>query len=123
MQFVGWYFDNSIEAGSDHDKAIARAPRDNKIQVSMGLSERAGGTLYIAQWHYGDDGELIKRRRKLKPTHVERTVFDEGDGSDWKVSDTAIGGIGQLYLALPMRPEGTDAWDENALASSVSQFA
>jgi len=104
MQFVGRYFENSVVAGSDHDRAIARAARDNNIQVSMGLSERAGGSLYIAQWHYGEDGGIIKRRRKLKPTHVERTVFGEGDGSDLAVSETAIGRIGQLSCWEHLQP-------------------
>lgn len=104
MQFVGRYFENSIEAGSPEDQAIAKAARDNNIQVSMGLSERAGGSLYIAQWHYGEDGALIKRRRKLKPTHVERTVYGEGDGSDLVVSETAIGRIGQLCCWEHLQP-------------------
>jgi len=30
-------------------------------------------------------------RRKLKPTHVERSVFGEGDGSDIQVHDTRLG--------------------------------
>ncbi len=104
MQFVGRYFENSVEAGDRHDKALAKAARDNNIQVSMGLSERSGGSLYIAQWHYGDDGELLKRRRKLKPTHVERTVFGEGDGSDLVVNDTAIGRVGQLSCWEHLQP-------------------
>lgn len=104
MQFVGRYFENSIEAGSVEDQTIAKAARDNNIQVSMGLSERAGGSLYIAQWHYGEDGELIKRRRKLKPTHVERTVFGEGDGSDLAVCETSIGRIGQLACWEHLQP-------------------
>ena len=104
MQFVGRYFENSVEAGSEYDKKIAQAARDNRIHVSLGLSERAGGSLYIAQWHYGDDGELIARRRKLKPTHVERTVFGEGDGSDLIVNDTSIGRIGQLSCWEHLQP-------------------
>ncbi|MEM9971189.1 MAG: carbon-nitrogen hydrolase family protein [Pseudomonadota bacterium] len=104
MQFVGRYFDNSIEAGSDHDKALAKAARDNNIQVSIGLSERAGGSLYIAQWHYDADGEVIKRRRKLKPTHVERTVFGNGDGSDLHVAETSLGRVGQLSCWEHIQP-------------------
>ncbi len=104
MQFVGRYFENSIEAGSEEDQAIARAARDNNIQVSMGLSERAGGSLYIAQWHYDENGEVIKRRRKLKPTHVERTVFGSGDGSDLHVAETSLGRIGQLSCWEHLQP-------------------
>jgi nitrilase len=104
MQFVGRYFENSVVAGSNHDCMIAKAARDNNIQVSMGMSERAGGSLYIAQWHYGEDGRMIKRRRKLKPTHVERTVFGEGDGSDLAVSETGIGRIGQLSCWEHLQP-------------------
>lgn len=104
MQFVMPYTQNSVEAGSPEDRALAKAARDNRIQVSMGLSERAGGSLYIAQWHYGADGNIIKRRRKLKPTHVERTVFGEGDGSDLVVMDTPNGRIGQLSCWEHLQP-------------------
>ncbi|MFK7997320.1 MAG: carbon-nitrogen hydrolase family protein [Granulosicoccus sp.] len=104
MQFVGRYFENSVEAGSHHDQRLAKAAREHQIQVSMGLSERDGGSLYIAQWHYGEDGELINRRRKLKPTHVERTVFGEGDGSDLTVRETSLGRIGQLSCWEHLQP-------------------
>lgn len=104
MQFVGRYFDNSIEAGSAEEARIAQAARDNKIQVSMGCSERDGGSLYIAQWHFDETGEVINRRRKLKPTHVERTVYGEGDGSDLNVVDTAIGRVGQLSCWEHLQP-------------------
>lgn len=104
MQFVQRYFENSVEVGSDADKAIAEAARRNGIQVSMGLSERDGGSLYIAQWHYDETGAAIKRRRKLKPTHVERTVFGDGDGSDLHVADTSIGKVGQLSCWEHLQP-------------------
>ncbi|PCH94850.1 MAG: amidohydrolase [Rhodobacteraceae bacterium] len=95
-KFVVPYFENSVEAGGAEDQALAKAARDNNIQISMGVSERDGSSLYIAQWHYDENGEIIKRRRKLKPTHVERTVYGEGDGSDLAVKDTSLGRIGQL---------------------------
>ncbi|MGF1866473.1 carbon-nitrogen hydrolase family protein [Enterovibrio norvegicus] len=104
MQFVGRYFENSIEVGSDQDKTLAEAAKRNNIQVSIGISERDGGSLYIAQWHYGEDGEIINRRRKLKPTHVERTVFGEGDGSDLVVKETSIGRVGQLSCWEHLQP-------------------
>jgi len=59
-------------------------------------SEREGGSLYIAQWHFNEKGEVINRRRKLKPTYVERSVFGEGDGSDLNVTQISVGSIGRL---------------------------
>lgn len=96
MQFVGRYFDNSIVAGSPQEAILAEACRKNRIQLSIGVSERDGGSLYIAQWHFDENGTVINRRRKLKPTGVERSVFGEGDGSDLRVVDTSLGKIGQL---------------------------
>lgn len=104
MQFVGRYFDNSIEAGSPQEARLSKACRDNNIQLSIGVSERDGGSLYIAQWHFDETGAVVNRRRKLKPTHVERTVYGEGDGSDLNVVDTSLGRIGQLSCWEHLQP-------------------
>ncbi|WP_282605075.1 carbon-nitrogen hydrolase family protein [Pelagibius sp. Alg239-R121] len=104
MQFVGRYFENAIEAGSAQDDALKEAAKRNGMHVVMGVSERAGGSLYMGQWHYGPAGEVVSRRRKLKPTHVERTVFGEGDGSDMRVNDTDIGRIGALCCWEHLQP-------------------
>ena len=53
--------------------------------VVMGMSEKRGGSLYMGQWIIDAEGQTVAQRRKLKPTHVERTVFGEGDGSDLAV--------------------------------------
>jgi predicted amidohydrolase len=73
-------FDNSLAYDSPQAERLREAAKRNSIFVVMGLSERAGGSLYIAQWIIGPNGETIAQRRKLKPTHAERTVFGEGDG-------------------------------------------
>ena len=65
--------------------ASPRPRKTHGIMVVMGHSEKQGGSLYMGQWIIGADGETIAQRRKLKPTHVERTVFGEGDGSDLAV--------------------------------------
>jgi nitrilase len=96
MQFVQRYFDNSLVYGSPQAERLAKAARDNKIMVAMGHSERDGGSLYMGQWIIGPDGETIAIRRKLKPTHVERTVYGEGDGRDLSVFDTPLGRVGAL---------------------------
>jgi aliphatic nitrilase len=83
---------------------LAQAAGDLGIWMSTGYSERAGGSLYIAQALFDDQGRVIKTRRKLKPTHVERTVFGEGDGSDLAVMETAIGNVGMLACWEHLQP-------------------
>lgn len=104
MQFVGRYHDNSIQAGSAHDDALRAAAKRNGLHAIIGVSEKAGGSLYMGQWHYGPDGDIVSRRRKLKPTHVERTVFGEGDGSDISVHDTGLGRVGALCCWEHLQP-------------------
>jgi len=104
MQHVPKYAAESIVEGSEQDLRLAKAAKDNDMHVVMGLSWNVNGTLYMAQWHYGPDGEVISRRRKLKPTHVERTVYGEGDGSDMIVVDTNIGRVGALCCWEHIQP-------------------
>lgn len=40
----------------------------------------------------------------MKPTHVERTVYGEGDGSDLDVLQTSIGRVGQLACWEHIQP-------------------
>jgi aliphatic nitrilase len=64
--------------------------------VVMGLTERAGGSLYNTQAFIGPDGVLLGSRRKLKPTSAERLVWGEGDGSGMRVFETPFGKVGGL---------------------------
>lgn len=104
MQFIQRYHDNSLVYGTPQADRIARAARDNGITVVMGHSERDHGSLYIGQWLIGADGETIATRRKLKPTHAERTLFGEGDGTDLGVFDTPLGRIGALSCWEHLQP-------------------
>ena len=104
MQFVRRHVENCMTADGPEALAIAAAAKANGIFVVLGYSERDAGSLYIAQLLINADGEIIAARRKLKATHVERTVFGEGDGSDIKVHDTALGRIGALCCWEHMNP-------------------
>ena len=104
MKYFGQYHANSLAVGSDEFDTIARAAKDNNIYVSIGASEQDHGSLYISQFLFGRDGSLLSGRRKLKPTHQERTVFGDGDGSDFRVSETDIGRIGQLACWEHLQP-------------------
>ena len=104
MQFVQRYHDNSLIYGSAQADRVAQAAKDHAICVVMGHSEKQGGSLYMGQWVIGADGETVAQRRKLKPTHVERTVFGEGDGSDLAVHDTPLGRICALCCWEHLQP-------------------
>ena len=104
MQFVQRYNDNALVVGSAEFDRIKDAARKHGIWVSLGYSEKAAGSLYIAQALIDDHGNTMQTRRKLKPTHVERTVFGEGDGSDLSVVETAIGNIGSLSCWEHLQP-------------------
>lgn len=94
--FVQRYFDNSLDYNSPQAEKLRGAVKNAGITAVLGLSERQGGTLYISQWLIGPEGETIQKRRKVRATHGERTVFGEGDGSDLKVHETPLGRLGAL---------------------------
>ncbi len=91
MQFVPRYNANSIERDGPELKAIAVAAQRAGIDVVMGFSERDHGSLYMGQSFISRDGSIHFTRRKLKPTHVERALFGEGDGSDIIVTTNTDG--------------------------------
>jgi len=102
--FVSRYFDNSLSYDSPEADRLRAAAKRDKIFVALRLSERDGGSLYIAQWIIGPDGETVAKRRKLKPTHAERTVFGEGDGSHLAVHDLEVGRLGALCCWEHLQP-------------------
>ncbi len=64
--FVQRYFDNSLAYDSPQAEKLRDAVRKAKLTAVLGLSERDGGSLYLAQWLIGPDGETIAKRRKLR---------------------------------------------------------
>jgi nitrilase len=95
-QFVVDYAQNSLELDSPQFELLKATAKDLGIVIALGFSERSNGSLYMGQALIGSDGEVRLARRKLKPTHVERTQFGEGDGSDLAVVDTELGRMGAL---------------------------
>jgi nitrilase len=89
-------FANSVEVPSAATDAIGAAARKAGAFVSIGISEREGGTLYNTLLHFGDDGAIIGHHRKLVPTCVERTVWGRGDGAGLRIIPTKLGNIGGL---------------------------
>lgn len=88
--------EQAVTIPSPEIDAIAAAARQADMVVSIGVTERDGGSLYNTQLLFDADGSLLQRRRKIMPTYHERMVWGQGDGSGLRAVDSAIGRVGQL---------------------------
>lgn len=104
LHFVQRYHANSLVPDSPEFQKICHAAKRHEIAVILGASERDHGSLYISQFFIGTDGLVFGARRKLKPTHVERTVFGDGYGKNLMVYDTELGKIGGLCCWEHLQP-------------------
>ncbi|KAK0308477.1 hypothetical protein LTR01_005104 [Friedmanniomyces endolithicus] len=75
------YVENSLSIDSRQMRQIRDAAATHQVNVGLGFSERDGDSVYIAQALIDEKGEIRMQRRKMKPTHVERTVFGDASGS------------------------------------------
>lgn len=89
------YVYNSLKVESQQMQRICDAAATNKIAISLGFSERDGDSVYIAQALIDEHGEIKMMRRKMKPTHMERTVFGDGSG-DSLASVIDLPGVGRV---------------------------
>lgn len=91
---------NSVELPSDAARTLQVAARRHRIHVAIGINERdatlSRGTLYNTLLYLSDTGEVLGNHRKLVPTHSERIIWGQGDGSTLVVTDTSIGRVGGL---------------------------
>jgi nitrilase len=91
---------NAVEVPSAAVDELCRAAAEAGVVVAMGMTERDGrssrGTLYNSILYVSDRGEVLGVHRKLMPTHAERIVWGQGDGSTLHVFDTLVGRVGGL---------------------------
>lgn len=104
LPMIAHYRANSPEVHGPEIEAIREAAAAAGIMVVLGFSERDHGSLYMSQLIIGADGAVLVHRRKLKPTHVERALFGESDGSGLRVIDTPLGRVGALNCWEHMQP-------------------
>jgi aliphatic nitrilase len=88
--------DQAVTIPSPATHAIAEAARQAEMVVSIGVTERDGGTLFNAQLLFNADGSMLQRRRKISATYHERILWGQGDGSGLRAVSSAVGRIGQL---------------------------
>ena len=91
---------NAVDVPSPAVEALCRAAKEAGVVVAMGMTERdaraSRGTLYNSILYVSNRGEVLGVHRKLMPTHAERIVWGQGDGSTLHVFDTPVGRVGGL---------------------------
>jgi nitrilase len=86
-------------------KQIQACAKSHSIAVSLGFSENDNNSVYIAQVMISGDGEIKSHRRKMKPTHMERTIFGDASGECFSsVVDLPFGRVGALSCWEHIQP-------------------
>jgi hypothetical protein len=85
---------------------ICSSAKSANIAVVLGFSENDHNSLYISQCTISPAGEIVMKRRKFKPTHMERTVFGDAGGSSLNnVADIdGVGHVGALSCWEHIQP-------------------
>lgn len=79
------YIKNCLSIDSQEFKSICRQARECEINVVLGFAEREQGdqsSIYMSQAIIDKTGTMVLKRRKIKPTHVERALFGDGKACD-----------------------------------------
>ncbi|MFX0092099.1 MAG: carbon-nitrogen hydrolase family protein [Candidatus Hodarchaeota archaeon] len=86
----------------DEMKTLAK---DLKLMLMGGIAEKFGGSVYCTLLTIGQEGEILGRHRKIKPTYEERLVWADGDGLGLKtypLKDVKVGGLNCWENWLPL---------------------
>lgn len=105
VEMIHSYMANSLIKESPEMRRIQDAVKEAGMFVVLGYSERDGASLYMAQSFISPEGEIVHHRRKIKPTHVERTLWGDGQADSLKtVVDSPFGRIGGLNCWEHLQP-------------------
>jgi nitrilase len=92
--------ESAVTVPSPATETLCDAAARCGVEVVIGIHERDGhysrGTLYNSQIFIGREGKIRGVHRKLMPTHAERIIWAQGDGSTLAVHETDLGRVGGL---------------------------
>ena len=88
------YASRAITVPGPETERLGVAVREAGLYLTIGVIERAGGTLYCCALFFGPDGALLGKHRKTMPTAAERLIWGQGDGSTLTTVPTPYGPMG-----------------------------
>ena len=100
------YWQESIDLKNSKilDEMKALAKKQNMMFMG-GIAERFSGSTYCTLITIGQNGELLGRHRKIKPTFEERLLWADGDREGMKthdLNDLKVGGLNCWENWLPL---------------------
>jgi nitrilase len=90
------YFNNAVEVPGKEVSILEEISKKTKAYISIGVTEKAGKSLYCTQLFISPYKGLLGKHRKIKPTAAERIIWAEGDASTLTTFKTPFGTAGTL---------------------------
>jgi nitrilase len=112
---------NSPTANGSEIAELSAVAAAHDVDIVMGLHERAGNTLYNSMMMIGGDG-TTGIHRKLMPTHGERLIWGQGDGSTLTAWQRPYGTVGGLICWEHWMPLARAAMHAQHEAIHIAQW-